>query len=216
MRTPLTIIKGYLEFQDLSAGSLSPKDLQKQAAVMKKHLARMENYIEAMNSVQTPDGIRAIPSLIRPRKLEEELFRTAAMLCERLHKSFVPESQLPGSPLSADPEIISRVLDNILSNAAAHASCTVTLRLSLKQGALLAEVSDDGPGFPQLLWKRLRSLFTEARDNGHQGLGLYTSRLLCLAHHGSLTLANNPEGGARVAASFLLFQDPKAPQKAGD
>lgn len=147
MRTPLTIIKGYLEFQELSAGSLSPKDLQKQAAVMKKHLARMENYIEAMNSLATPDGIRAIPSLIRPRKLEEELFRTAAMLCERLHKSFVPESQLPGSPLSADPEIISRVLDNILSNAAAHASCTVTLRLSLKQSALLAEVSDDGPGF---------------------------------------------------------------------
>ncbi|WP_195841723.1 histidine kinase dimerization/phospho-acceptor domain-containing protein [Eisenbergiella porci] len=110
MRTPLTIIKGYLEFQELSAGSLSHKDLQKQAAVMKKHLARMENYIEAMNSLQTPDGIRAIPSLIRPRKLEEDLFRTAAMLCERLHKSFVPESQLPGSPLSADPEIISRRL----------------------------------------------------------------------------------------------------------
>lgn len=61
MRTPLTIIKGYLEFQELSAGSLSPKDLQKQAAVMKKHLARMENYIEAMNSLATPDGIR--PSL---------------------------------------------------------------------------------------------------------------------------------------------------------
>ena len=217
MRTPLTIIKGYLEFQELSAGSLSPKDLQKQAAVMKKHLARMENYIEDMNSLATPDGIRAIPSLIRPRKLEEELFRTATMLCERLHKSLVPESQLPGSPLSADPEIISRVLDNILSNAAAHASCTVTLRLSLKQGALLAEVSDDGPGFSTAaLEKGCDPFFTEARDNGHQGLGLYTSRLLCLAHHGSLTLANNPEGGARVAASFLLFQDSKTLQKTGD
>ena len=217
MRTPLTIIKGYLEFQELSAGSLSPKDLQKQAAVMKKHLARMENYIEDMNSLATPDGIRAIPSLIRPRKLEEELFRTATMLCERLHKSLVPESQLPGSPLSADPEIISRVLDNILSNAAAHASCTVTLRLSLKQGALLAEVSDDGPGFSTAaLEKGCDPFFTEARDNGHQGLGLYTSCLLCLAHHGSLTLANNPEGGARVAASFLLFQDSKTLQKTGD
>ncbi|WP_455619194.1 HAMP domain-containing sensor histidine kinase [Eisenbergiella sp.] len=208
MRTPLTIIKGYLEFQELSAGSMSPKDLQKQAAIMKKHLARMENYIAAMNSLATPDSIRALPSLISPRKLEEDLFRTAAMLCGRLHKSFVPESLLPGSPLSADPEIISRVLDNILSNAAAHASRTVTLRLSLKQGALLAEVSDDGPGFTAAaLEKGCDPFFTEARDNGHQGLGLYTSRLLCLAHHGSLTLANAPEGGARVTAAFLLFQE---------
>ena len=65
-----------------------------------------------------------------------------------------------------------QVLDNILSNAAAHASCTVTLRLSLKQGALLAEVSDDGPGFSTAaLEKGCDPFFTEARDNGHQGLG---------------------------------------------
>lgn len=69
---------------------------------------------------------------------------------------------------------------------------------------------------PVMVIALIDPFFTEARDNGHQGLGLYTSHLLCLAHHGSLTLANAPEGGARVAASFLLFQAPKALQKAGD
>lgn len=122
----------------------------------------------------------------------------------------------PDLPLSADPEIISRVLDNILSNAAAHASCTVTLRLSLKQGALLAEVSDDGPGFTTAaLEKGCDPFFTEARDNGHQGLGLYTSCLLCLAHHGSLTLANAPEGGAGWPPLFCCSRIQRHRKKRG-
>lgn len=213
MRTPLTVIKGYLEFQELSAGSLSAQELQAQSAVMKKHLTRMENYIESMNSLQSQGSIQAIPSPLSPRKLEEELFRTAAILCGRLHKSFLPVSLLPDAPLSADPEIISRVLDNLLSNAAVHAASAVTLRLSLRQDLLLAEVSDDGPGFTAAaLAKGCDPFFTESGKDGHRGLGLYTGRLLCLAHHGGLTLANGPEGGARVTASFLLFQD-SSPRK---
>lgn len=39
----------------------------------------------------------------------------------------------------------------------------------------------------------------------HFGMGLYSARMLCLKHGGTLTLKNPPGGGAEAAATFRIF-----------
>ena len=39
-------------------------------------------------------------------------------------------------------------------------------------------------------------------DAEHFGMGLYTSRMLCMKHGGTLLLENDLSGGARATAAF--------------
>lgn len=53
-----------------------------------------------------------------------------------------------------------------------------------------------GQDFQQKHSSRRRSpYFTEERSTGHEGLGLYVSRLLCEHHGGYLTISNGAWGG---------------------
>lgn len=172
MRTPLTIIKGYLEFQELSAGSLSPKDLQKQAAVMKKHLARMENYIEAMNSLATPDGIGPSPSLIRP-----SWRRSSSVQQPCSANGFTsPLSRNRSFPdlLSADPEIISCSGQYPQQCRRTRTSCAIRFTaLPEAEPPCWPGFSDDSPGFSTAaLEKGCDPFFTGSR--GQRAPGTWT------------------------------------------
>ena len=80
----------------------------------------------------------------------------------------------------------------------------------LEGPVLSLTVEDDGPGFPPAALKRAAEPYYRG-DNSpspqgelHFGLGLYICRSLCEKHGGRLTLANRPQGGARVTASFQV------------
>ena len=68
-------------------------------------------------------------------------------------------------------------------------------------------VSDTGPGIPPQMLEKVFERYFQA-DNGNNGaynygtgIGLFYSRSLAQIHHGTLTAANRPEGGA----SFTLL-----------
>ena len=70
---------------------------------------------------------------------------------------------------------------------------------------LLLSVADDGPGFPPELLKNGPKPFGTAEGtDGHFGMGLYSSGLLCCKHGGDLRLENREAGGAEVTASFQI------------
>jgi signal transduction histidine kinase len=108
---------------------------------------------------------------------------------------------LPPEPVSArcDPDLVERVLDNLLSNAlkftrpAGHV--TVTVR---PQGRWVrVEVGDDGPGIAPEHRAQVFDKFhqTPAGVRAHGvGLGLAFCKSAVLAHHGEIGV-DNPDGG---------------------
>jgi two-component system sensor histidine kinase BaeS len=109
--------------------------------------------------------------------------------------------------LQIDAVRVEQILHNLLQNALRHTtqSSQVWVNLSSEPGWALIEVRDSGPGIPEEALPHVFERFYRAdryrtRPEGGTGLGLAIARKLAEAHDGTLTAANNPEGGA----SFTL------------
>jgi signal transduction histidine kinase len=111
-------------------------------------------------------------------------------------------------PLYADPDLIIRVLHNLLDNAVKFTPDFGHIRLWAEpasqaepQGLVLA-VSDDGPGVPLEAQSRLFEKFqqvpvTRGRRPG-TGLGLPFCKLAVEAHGGRIWIESEPEQGTTV------------------
>lgn len=103
-------------------------------------------------------------------------------------------------PVLADPDALTRVVDNLVDNAVRHAGSAVSVRLAA--GPLLT-VSDNGPGVPPADRERVFGRFTRLvyardRDSGGSGLGLAIVRELVTQHGGTVTLTDADPHGLRV------------------
>jgi len=116
-------------------------------------------------------------------------------------------------PVRLTCEDLTRILVNLVKNAAEAMSASGSIHLSLREsaseegGLLRLIVEDDGPGIPvQALGRVFESGYTtrEAQANRegvwpatHRGLGLSITRSILQSAGGRIHAANRPQGGAR-------------------
>jgi two-component system OmpR family sensor kinase len=111
-----------------------------------------------------------------------------------------------------DPLAISRILGNLLDNAAAYSPQGAGIRLTARRdgGQALVAVQDQGPGIPLADRDRIfqRHVRLNPPSRGHRGglgLGLYIARRLATAHRGQLQLSDPPGAqGARFELRLPL------------
>ena len=121
-----------------------------------------------------------------------------------------------GGSVMGDPDLLKRLLDNLLDNALRHASHGGEVRVvaACADSAWTVAVSDDGPGVPTEIQPRLFERFSRGdpargRSTGGAGLGLSICAAIARAHHGSIELALGPLPGA----TFILHL-PNQPEPA--
>ena len=118
----------------------------------------------------------------------------------------------PGSVhLTADQHLITRALDNLLSNARRYTNSNVRLSFKIENGQHILIVDDDGPGIPPADRERVFSPFvrldsSRQRSTGGHGLGLAIVERIARAHHGKVRIDTSPEGGARFIFSWPAQQ----------
>ena len=165
---------------------------------MDVYTRRIEQYVEAMSSIQR---LEQMPVQCRPVSLPQlgrELEETARLLAPALNLScsFPQEGQA-----ELDHGLFLTVAENLVTNAARFARSGLELTMETDGGFLTLTAADDGPGFPQELMQTGPKPFGKRDgDAAHFGMGLYSSQLLCRKHGGDLRLNNCP--GATVTASF--------------
>jgi heavy metal sensor kinase len=105
--------------------------------------------------------------------------------------------------VEADPDLLKRVIDNLIDNALRYTPSLASVSLSARRedGSWLFEVADMGPGIPADLRDRVFARFSRAdtvrtRRGGGAGLGLALSAAVAKAHGGSLELVYRAGSGA--------------------
>jgi len=96
--------------------------------------------------------------------------------------------------LSADEDLLHRMLANLIENALRHApqDSTVSVRATIEGSAIEIRVSDDGPGIPRELRARIFDPFIQVETGDlsltrvGRGLGLAFCKEAVLAHGGSI------------------------------
>ncbi len=122
-------------------------------------------------------------------------------------------------PIRADPEILARIVENLLQNAmeALAESGREDGRIRVRvgphpvEGRVRIEVEDNGPGVPEDLRERMFDAAFSTRTRG-SGLGLANARRFAEAHGGAARAEARPDGESGLLVVVELpVRGPAAP-----
>jgi signal transduction histidine kinase len=208
LRTPLTVIKGTIE--TLEDGALD--DLEGRNSLLTSMMRETDRLIRMVNELLVLT--RADAGSLNLNIQNVDLTELAQMRCETMRLMAarqIIELKLAGESqlVSADPDRLSQVLDNLLANAIRHSpgNSIVTIGIQSKIGRIECSVSDSGLGIPE---KHLPFIFdrfyrvesSRDRISGGSGLGLAIARSLIRAHGGNI-FAKSVEGKGTTISFWL-------------
>jgi signal transduction histidine kinase len=210
LRTPLTVIKGYLSM--LSDGSLgpAPPGLRQPIELLCSKADELGSLVDDLLFTSRLDSGRlpAHPMRLDLRVAVQDAARRAAPRVQLLGGELVTEVAGEALVVSADPEHVARVLDNLVNNALTYRRqgqpAWVRLMAGEEDGMAVVSVEDRGRGVQAELRERIFERFVrgELASSGAPGtgLGLYISRQLAARHAGRLDLDHSVPGqGSRFS-----------------
>lgn len=203
LRTPLAVQRAHLEALQDGVYELTPANLDPVLA-QNMLLTRLVEDLRTLALAEAgqlklelvPTDLAALTTRVvdrfQPQALQKEI---------NLQVDIQSGAEIERTPV--DPTRVEQILGNLISNALRHTPQGGRVDITLHQAekALEIRVHDSGPGIPgdalPYIFERFyRAGRSRTRSEGGSGLGLSIARQLAVAHGGSLTAANHPQGGA--------------------
>lgn len=203
-KAPLAII-GLATDLACSRGTRFP--IRRQARTMvSKQTERMTTMLQELIDFTRPGGNepRLKPIKFAPylNSLAEEVGNELAQRGVKL----VVETPPPSVPVRIEPQRLSRLFYNLLSNAADEMKTggEIVMRFKKSDGELKIEVQDNGRGIPPEIADSLFKPFaTYGKPNG-TGLGLTICRKIAEDHGGRIWVTSTPGKGATFSFTLPL------------
>jgi len=201
LRTPLTSIRGYVELYH--SGGLTEQDRLDDA------MRRVSGEAERMGALV--DDLLLLSKLDRGLPLDVanvdlvSLLEDAAADARAVQPGRTVEVKVQ-APLACagDPLRLHQVVAAIVANALVYTPAGTPIELvgSRRDGAVLIEVVDHGPGMDEETASHVFERFyrgdaSRARSTGGSGLGLSIAKSIVEAHDGRLVLETMPGNGCR-------------------
>lgn len=206
IRSPLSVLKGYLEMltEYLPKADMDREQAMEMLCESSRQIARMDSFVETMRKLGSLESRELIAAEISTAELEADIRAALAVLEKKYEKRSLLQVSDPAERFYGDKEIILEVTENLLSNAFRYGKQQISILLQTKHDELCVCVRDDGDGFledAETLTKAFHG--KNIKDSlKHAGIGMYISRLYCEKHGGKLILENEEPGGAVVTAVF--------------
>ncbi|SFX53929.1 two-component system, OmpR family, sensor histidine kinase BaeS [Thermoactinomyces sp. DSM 45891] len=203
LRTPLTIIQGQLELIQQGIKPAEPSAL----LPIQDEVARLTRLVQDLHQLSLAE-VGKLPLEKKTVSLHQLLEQITSMYQfeaeeRKIQLRFETELEDGASYVQIDPNRITQVIVNLLSNAFAYTpeegKILVTLEKSLV-GGLLIRVMDTGSGIdaehlPYLFDRFYRADKNRSRQEGGTGLGLAIAKEFVEAHGGTITVASEKGRG---------------------
>jgi len=210
-KNPLASIRTAAE---LAADTEDVEERAHLVGLVQREVARLERLISEAREVSLLDA--ALEHELRQR-LDLEVLVEGVVEGFRLRLGGRPTLVLAvadHSPtVSADPDRLIQVLENLLDNATGFSppDGTVTVALRIEHDEAVVSVSDQGPGIPPEHLERVFDRFFSYRPDGnsdrsHSGLGLAIVRTIVEGYGGSVKAVARPAGGAEMVVRLPLAE----------
>ncbi len=198
LRTPLTTVKGYLDVLQRGA-SHDPGAVAEALPAMAAETERMRRLVQDLLALARAEGSR--PLAPRPVALEGIV---SDLLARDRASGRVTADLDPGAVAFADPEALSTIARNLLSNAERHAPGAPVHWTTVRgPGRVGLRCRDQGPGIdpsdlPHIFERFYRADRARARRVGGTGLGLAIVHALATAQGGTVTVESALGQGTAV------------------
>jgi PAS domain S-box-containing protein len=199
VKNPLAGIRGAMQ---VIAGRLPPEGPMPQ--VLKEVIGR----IDALDQMMKDLLLFARPP--KPRRVRTDvlpLVETTADLLTQDPAMGQLDIQIGGAapPVSADPDMLRIIFQNLLINGAHATQGKGRLRVEVAAVDSACHIAfiDNGPGIPPEIREKIFTPFFTTKSRG-SGLGLPTTKRLIEAHDGRVAISCPPEGGTTVTVELPL------------
>ncbi len=199
LRTPLTVVSGYVDIL-VSGRELSDEQRDRALRRLVSESKRMDGIInDLLLLAELGEVDVTLTDEVDFSQIVVDLFADL-----RMHQ---PERKItldvePSVVLTGNAELLERLVANIKANILRHTEPNVEVRASLarRDGSIVLEVADAGPGLPQSMYQRSTTEFqrfdhSRSRDGGGFGLGMSIIASIVQRHSGTLEMAPSPLGG---------------------
>jgi signal transduction histidine kinase len=207
LRSPLATIISALE---VTAAHPELLDQNLAATTLMPEAQRMQSLVEDLLLLA-----RADERGLTVRHDDVDLDDLAAGEAERLRRETSLEVHTDFTPtrLVGDAGALSRVLRNLLDNAAMYARSRIDVTVSPHGDTAQLRIGDDGPGIPENDRQRVFDRFVRlhpdrSRSAGGSGLGLAIVSEIVAAHRGSVRIDDRAGGGTLVTVQLPVAYSP--------
>ena len=211
VRTPLSVILGFAG--QLEDNQTLPAPAREQAACIRKQGEKLRNLISDLNLASR------LEYSMQPLRLEKiylvELARQ--VVCEFLDSgleeqyriTFSSDQESEMASTMGDEALLKRALYNLIQNSMIHNSrgCDISVSAAWNGNHTVITVSDNGIGvsaekLEELKANTHRIESTDERLNLRHGLGVLLVWQIVEAHHGTMEIFSEPQGGYKTVLTF--------------
>lgn len=209
LKTPLTIIRGNAEL--LFDTSLSTEQ-RECAEYIENSSLQMQDYVQTLiEATKSWNSYKLCMKKVNMDSLLLELKSQIDGLCAVNNISLHWDCGHYPAYITADHDLLIRMLINVLSNAVEHTpqGGEVTFEIEEHSNELSFLITDSGKGFSDEALKHATEQFFMEDDSrtskSHYGIGLYVAASIAKKHNGKIILENSAVvGGAKVTIQISL------------
>ena len=194
LRNPLSVITGRAELLQRKFDAEDP--IRRALDVIYGEAKRLERSIGQFLGFARPFALET--SFCRPDAVGQRVYELCEPAAQKKEVCLDVQAEAPLPEIEADVDRLAQAIGNIVSNGidAVDQGGQVTLTVSHEGPDIQYEVVDNGPGMALGPGEDPFKPFVTKKDSG-TGLGLAICHKIVTAHGGTVTYANQEQGGAR-------------------
>jgi signal transduction histidine kinase len=221
LRTPLTLMQGYLETMLLRRGGMSPAEERNCLEIAARHAERLGRLVGDLFELTRLDGQEAQPTAFSLSELAQDIAQKFSLSAAARQVHMAVELDADAPPVLADIGLVERALENLVDNALRHTPDAGRVNIEVRGAGerVHVRVRDSGCGIapadlPHVFDRYFQASRVERQgsetDSGmarhHVGLGLAITQRIVALHGGSIGVES-----ALGVGTVFSFDLPAAP-----
>lgn len=198
VRNPLTVIRGSVETLLRRRAEISEDDIEQLLAGTDRHARRLESLATDLLDLARLEAGR-LDLRIADLPVEEAVTRVLSYLESDTDFEVRVEE---GLNVRADPQRMEQILYNLVSNALWHGEPPFVVEAAGRDGSVVIDVADHGPGLSPDTRSHLFEPFQTESASGSVGYGLAIVKALVEAQGGTVGYEPNEPRGARFSIAL--------------
>ena len=203
LRTPLAILKGYVETLQMKRETLSEKDKQEYLQITHDNVDKLSKLINQLFEYSKLEAEQVVPvkEPFSITELSHDLIAKFNVLAEKKQIALELDKPEENNMVFADVSLVERALQNLIENAIKYTEPKgkVTLSLQKKGKNIEINITDTGTGIPvneqPFIFDRYKQVNESAKKQG-SGLGLAIVKKIMELHDTTITVLSKPKEGS--------------------
>ncbi|MBT8184963.1 MAG: HAMP domain-containing histidine kinase, partial [Eudoraea sp.] len=213
LRTPLAILKGYVETMQMKKDSLTDAEKQEYLQITHENVDRLSNLINQLFEYSKLEAkqVNPVKEPFSITELSHDLIAKFKVIAEQKKIALVLDHPKENSMVFADVSLVERALQNLIENAIKFTEPHGKVVLSIKRKNKNVEINitDTGTGIPLSEQPYIFDRYKQAENNSKRqgyGLGLAIVKKIMDLHDTTITVLSKPKEGSSFIFNLPAYQ----------